>query len=76
MRGGESWFLMTSRALLRILKALGCVEVRQKGSHLFVRCGTCTTVVPVHPGEDIAPGTLRAIERQLQPCLGKGWLKR
>jgi predicted RNA binding protein YcfA (HicA-like mRNA interferase family) len=31
-------------------------------------------VVPVHGGEDLAPGTLRAIERQLEPCLGKGWL--
>lgn len=67
---------MTSRELRRILKSLGCVEIRQKGSHLFVRCGDgCTTTVPVHPGEDIAPGTLRAIVRQLQPCLGKGWLK-
>jgi len=49
----------------------GCIEVRQKGSHLVVSCGKCQTVIPVHPGEDIGPGLLRAIERQLAPCLGK-----
>jgi predicted RNA binding protein YcfA (HicA-like mRNA interferase family) len=30
--------------------------------------------VPIHKGEDIPRGTLRAIERDLEPCLGKGWL--
>jgi predicted RNA binding protein YcfA (HicA-like mRNA interferase family) len=67
---------MVARTLRRILKGHGCVEVRQKGSHLVVRCGTCTTIVPVHKGEDIKPGTLRAIEKQLEPCLGKGWLQK
>ncbi len=47
-----------------------------EGPHVIVRCGRCSTVVPVHGGEDLAPGTLRAIERQLGPCLGKGWLRR
>ena len=65
---------VTSRELRRTLKRFGCVEVRQRGSHLVVRCGACQTVIPVHPGEDIGPGLLRAIERQLEPCLGKGWL--
>jgi predicted RNA binding protein YcfA (HicA-like mRNA interferase family) len=40
-----------------------------------VRCGACRTTVPVHRGEDLPPGTLRAIERDLEPCLGKGWLR-
>ena len=66
---------MRSRELLKILHSLGCVELRQKGSHLLVRCGECTTVVPVHKGEDIALGTLRAIMKQLEPCLGENWLK-
>jgi predicted RNA binding protein YcfA (HicA-like mRNA interferase family) len=65
---------MKSRELRRILRGFGCIEVRQRGSHLVVTCGKCQTVIPVHGGEDIAPGTLRAIERQLEPCLGKGWL--
>jgi len=65
-----------AKDLLRRLRELGCTEVRQKGSHIIVRCGHCQTVVPMHAGEDISPGTLRAIERQLEPYLGKGWLKR
>jgi predicted RNA binding protein YcfA (HicA-like mRNA interferase family) len=46
---------MTNRHLRRILKDLGCVEVREVGSHLRVECGTCRTTVPVHAGEDLKP---------------------
>ncbi|TMK78515.1 MAG: addiction module toxin, HicA family [Actinobacteria bacterium] len=66
---------MTGRQLLRRLRKLGCEEVRQRGSHVRVRCGRCETTVPVHAGEDLPPGTLRAIERDLEPCLGKKWLR-
>lgn len=65
---------MTSRELLKILKAHGCVEVRQKGSHIRMRCGKCSTTVPTHKGEDLGTGLLKAIERDLAPCLGEGWL--
>ncbi|MDP9148962.1 MAG: type II toxin-antitoxin system HicA family toxin [Myxococcota bacterium] len=46
------------------------------GSHKrFVSaCGQCATTVAVHGG-DIPKGTLRAIERAMEPCYGKGWLK-
>jgi predicted RNA binding protein YcfA (HicA-like mRNA interferase family) len=54
----------------------GCREVRQKGSHLRIECANCVATVPVHAGEDIGPGLLRKIERDLEPCLGRGWLKR
>ncbi|MHB1613971.1 MAG: type II toxin-antitoxin system HicA family toxin [Actinomycetes bacterium] len=61
---------------MRIIERLGCARVRQRGSHVIVRCsGGCQTVVPVHAGQDISSGTLRSIERALEPCLGKGWLK-
>jgi predicted RNA binding protein YcfA (HicA-like mRNA interferase family) len=33
-----------------------------------------STAVAVHPG-DIPPGTLRKIERHLEPVLGKKWLR-
>lgn len=66
---------MRSRELRRLPARLGCVEMRQTGSHLVVRCGGCQTVVPVHAGEDIAPGTLRGIIKALTPCLGQGWLE-
>src|ERR1700683_586441 len=66
---------MKARELRRILKSLGCAEVRQKGSHLRIECGSCATTVPVHSGEDLGPGLLRHIERDLEPCLGKGWIE-
>lgn len=64
-----------AQQLRRVLRRAGCVEVRQSGSHLVVRCGTCQTVVPVHGG-DLPAGTLRSIERDLEACLGERWLKR
>lgn len=64
---------MKAQQLRKILAAKGCVEVRQKGSHLIIRCGTCQTVVPVHGG-DIPTGTLRLIQKHLAPCLGEDWL--
>lgn len=64
---------MKAQQLRRILAAKGCVEVRQKGSHLIVRCGTCQTVVPVHGG-DIPAGTFRSIRKHLAPCLGEDWI--
>ena len=67
---------MTGATLLRTLRKHGCIEVRRHGSHVRVRCGACMTTVPVHAGEDLGPGLLRAIERDLEPCLGKGWLGR
>lgn len=65
-----------ARDLLRLLRSLGCLELRQRGSHIVVRCGTCTAVVPDHGAEDLGKGLLRAIEKDLEPCLGKGWMRR
>lgn len=65
---------MTSREVLKRMRELGCVEVRQVGSHKRMRCGKCLTTVADHAGEDIKPGTLRSIERACEPCLGKRWL--
>jgi predicted RNA binding protein YcfA (HicA-like mRNA interferase family) len=67
---------MKANELLKVLRKLGCEEVRQSGSHVRVKFGACFTTVPVHAGEDLGKGLLRAIERDLEPCLGKGWLKR
>lgn len=65
-----------AKDLLRRLHALGCEEIRGRGSHVRVRCGKCSTTVPVHASEDLGAGLLRAIERDLEACLGKGWLRR
>jgi predicted RNA binding protein YcfA (HicA-like mRNA interferase family) len=56
-----------------MLSKLNCAQVRYIGSHVIARCGRCQTVVPKRGG-DIRPGTLRSIVRDLEPCLGEGWL--
>jgi predicted RNA binding protein YcfA (HicA-like mRNA interferase family) len=66
---------MTARDVRRILRQRGCVEVRQVGSHLTLRCDECVATIAVHTG-DIPIGTLRKIERDFEPCLGKGWLRK
>ncbi|MGO9656902.1 MAG: type II toxin-antitoxin system HicA family toxin [Acidimicrobiales bacterium] len=66
---------MTVRQVRRLLSQRGCTEVRQAGSHLTIRCGECVTTIAVHGG-DIPPGTLAKIGHDLEPCLGKGWLRK
>ena len=56
---------MTAKDLRRVLRFFGCVETRQRGSHLRIECGRCVTTVPVHTGEDIGPGLrLGAVPRK------------
>ncbi len=40
-----------------------------------IECGECRTTVPIHASDDLPRGTLRAIERDLEPCLGRTWLR-
>ncbi|MBR22848.1 MAG: hypothetical protein CMF57_10485 [Leifsonia sp.] len=69
---------MRAREVEKRIKARGGTLVRQRGSHrLFeVALGglVARTTVPYHGG-DVPKGTLRAIERDLEPVLGKGWLR-
>jgi len=66
---------MKARVLLKLLRKHNCVEIRQRGSHIRIRCDKCHTTVPFHAGEDLGIGLLKAIEKDLEPCLGKGWLR-
>lgn len=54
---------MTVREVLRLLERDGWFEVRQAGSHRIFRHPTKPgiLVVPVHPGRDLATGTLASI---------------
>ena len=63
--------------MVRKLVQAGCTKVRQTGSHArYVSpCGKCATIVALHAGKDIAIGTLRTIEKDMAPCLGKNWLR-
>lgn len=66
---------MSARKLRKILRREGCVELRQKGSHLQVKCGSCRGTIPIHGSRDIKKGTLGAIERSLEVCLGDDWIE-
>ncbi len=61
--------------VIRAIERLGGERIRQKGSHVPMRVGECFTTVPVHTRE-LPKGLLRGIERDLEPCLGKGWLRK
>ncbi len=60
------------------IERAGGVNAAQRGSHrkytVTVEGRTARTTVPQHTG-DIPKGTLAAIERDLEPVLGKGWLR-
>ena len=58
--------VLKPREVIAILKALGFVEVRQRGSHKQFRNpdGRATTV-PDHGGRDISPILLRQIAKDI-----------
>lgn len=48
--------------VIKALEKIGFQRIRQKGSHLFMRHPDGrTTLIPVHPGEDIGKGMMRKI---------------
>jgi predicted RNA binding protein YcfA (HicA-like mRNA interferase family) len=51
------------------------VKLHEVGSHAKYAVGGCMTIIPLH-ARDIPIGTLRAIERDLEPCLERRWLHR
>jgi predicted RNA binding protein YcfA (HicA-like mRNA interferase family) len=65
---------MKSREVIARLRELGCTERQGKGSHRRFVSGACATTVPVHKGKDLKSGTLRGIEKDMEPSLGEGWL--
>ena len=58
---------LKGKEVVRILEKLGFRTLRTRGSHVFLRHsdGRVTTV-PVHSGEVIGPGLLRAILRDIE----------
>lgn len=71
---------MKAREVNQRIERLGGVNVRQVGSHrryqVTVGDTTYSTTVAQHQGVDIPAGTLRAIERDLEPAFGRKWLTR
>ena len=53
---------LTPKKVIKALEKIGFAQVRQKGSHLFMRHPDGrTTLITVHPGEDIGKGMIRKI---------------
>ncbi|MCH7640008.1 MAG: type II toxin-antitoxin system HicA family toxin [Bacteroidetes bacterium] len=58
--------VLSPQEVIRLLRALGFVEVRQRGSHKqFRHADGRGTTVPFHKGRDIAPSLLRKIARDI-----------
>ena len=58
--------VLKPQEVIKILRALGFEEVRQRGSHKQFRHGDGrVTTVPFHKGRDIAPTLLRKIVRDI-----------
>jgi len=58
---------LKGKELIRILERVGFRVIRSKGSHTFLRHSDGrATVVPVHSGETLGPGLLRAILRDVE----------
>ena len=54
--------VLSGRELIEILKSIGFVAVRQKGSHVSLQKGQYKTVVPLH--SDLSKGTIMSILKQ------------
>jgi predicted RNA binding protein YcfA (HicA-like mRNA interferase family) len=54
--------IISGLKLIKTMKKLGFVIVRQKGSHVFLQRGQDTTVVPMH--DPLMKGTLSKILKQ------------
>ena len=58
--------ILKSRDVIGILRKLGFIGVRQKGSHAFFEHPDGrVTLVPVHGNEDIGRGLMRQILREI-----------
>ena len=63
---------LSGKELVRALESVGFTVDRTRGSHLFLKHadGKATTV-PIHSGETIGPGLLRAILRDVELSVGQ-----
>jgi len=58
---------LTGKEVVSLLKRVGFVVERQRGSHVFLKHDDGrATVVPIHSGETIGPGLLSKILRDVE----------
>ena len=59
--------MLKARDVIRVLRSLGFIDVRQTGSHIFFQHSDGrTTLVPYHGGEDIGRGLLRKMLTEIE----------
>lgn len=70
--------MVRAREVNRAIEWRGGYVVRQVGPHRRYEATSgdtkCHTTVAQHPG-DIPTGTLRKIEKDMEPVFGRGWLR-
>ena len=54
--------VVSGATMVAVLTCAGFVRVSQKGSHVKLRAGDRTVIVPLHAA--LAPGTLKSVLRQ------------
>ncbi|MCZ7382091.1 MAG: type II toxin-antitoxin system HicA family toxin [Candidatus Methanoperedens sp.] len=53
---------LPAKKVIKALEKIGFQQIRQKGSHLFMRHPDGrTTIITVHPGEEVGKGMIRKI---------------
>ena len=58
---------LTEKEVVSLLKKVGFIVERQRGSHVFLKHDDGrATVVPIHSGERIGPGLLSKILRDVE----------
>jgi predicted RNA binding protein YcfA (HicA-like mRNA interferase family) len=58
---------LTGKEVVSLLKKVGFIVERQRGSHVFLKHDDGqTTVIPIHSGETIGPGLLSKILRDVE----------
>ena len=58
---------LKGKEVIRALQRIGFVVARTRGSHVFLQhADGRVTTVPVHSGETLGPGLLRAILRDVE----------
>jgi len=63
---------LTGKEVVSLLKKVGFIVERQRGSHVFLKHDDGrATVVPIHSGETIGPGLLSKILRDVEMTKGE-----
>jgi predicted RNA binding protein YcfA (HicA-like mRNA interferase family) len=60
--------IISAKKMIKILLLIGFELIRSKGSHYFFlnKTSNKTTVIPVHNNEDLGPGILKDILRDIE----------